>query len=311
MKKLGGSQMENTNDYLQQKIKYVKERALAEKRAPQHIKQEYGNKLDLNKFISDIIRLHEEFLNKIETENTLVYSNDDEHKYIAEKTNYSTEMIELVLWFEECYQMKMDCFMYQANCIKCGCDELYIREEEGELFSTYIECGSCGKKYSFDDMDNYENSILPLNNDIVEEAPQKGTITDKSYVFKAATGYRKGIWRKIQISAGATLDELSSAILNAFYFDHDHLYAFYMDEKGRKYNVPAYYSPDCRDEPRADKMILQDFNFTVGTKFLYLYDFGDEWHFTITFDKGIAEATPHPFVVQSRGEAPEQYLSLW
>ena len=83
-----------------------------------------------------------------------------------------------------------------------------------------------------------------------------------------------------------------------------------MDGKGRKYNVPTYYSADCRDEPRADRMIRQDFNFIVGTKFLYLYDFGDEWHFTITFDKEVAEATPHPFVVQSRGEAPEQYLPL-
>jgi len=288
--------MENENDYLQQKVNYVRERALVEGSVPQYIKQEYGDKLDINIFVSNIICFHEEFLDKIETENIFMYSNDDEHNYIAERTNYSTKMIELVLWFDECFQMKMDCNTYEANCKQCGCGELYIREEEGELFSTYIECASCGKKYSFEDIDSYES-------------PKKGTITDKSYVFKAATGYRKGIWRKIQISTGATLDELSSAILDAFSFDHDHLYAFYMDEKGRKYNVPTYYSPDFREEPGADSIILQDFNFIAGTKFLYLYDFGDEWQFTITFDKDVAETTPHPIVVQSCGEAPEQYLN--
>lgn len=148
-------------DYIQQKINYVKERTIAEKSVPQHIKREYGEKLDLDKFIHDIICLHEEFLDKIEEENILVYSNDDEYKYIADKTNYSIEMIELVLWFGECYQMKMGCYTYQADCKKCGCDELYIREEEGELFSNYIECGFCGEKYSFEDMYCIEDSILP------------------------------------------------------------------------------------------------------------------------------------------------------
>lgn len=143
--------MENTDDNLQQELNYILERTIEEGSVPQHIKQEYDDKLDVNKFIYNIIHLHEEFL--IETEYIPAYSNDDEYNYIAKKTNYSTEMIEIVLWFEECYQMKTDCITYQANCKKCGCDELYMREEEGELFSTYIECGSCGKKYSFDDVD--------------------------------------------------------------------------------------------------------------------------------------------------------------
>lgn len=214
--------MENTNDYLQQKINYIIERAGVEEDILQYIKQECGDKLDLNKFVSDIVQLHEEFLE--ETEDMFTFSNDDEYSYIAGKTNYSIEMIEIILWFEECYQMKTDSIEYCGNCKKCGGDKLYIREAEGELFASDIECGTCGEFYTFDEMYEYENSILPLNDDIPANFSQESVITEESYVFKAATGYRKGIWRKIQISAGATLDDLASAILDAFAFDHEHLY---------------------------------------------------------------------------------------
>lgn len=297
--------MGNTNDYLQEVITYVRERAGTEESILQYIKKEYSDKLDLNKLVSDIVQLHEEFLE--EAENMIAYSNDDEHNYIAGKTYYSIEMIELVLWFEECYQMRSDCIEYGGICKKCGSDKLYIREIEDEPFVSDIECGTCGEHYSFDDMYNYENSILPLNNDINCDFIKEREITDSSYIFKAATGYRKGIWRKIQISTGATLDDLGNAILDAFCFDHDHLYAFYMDEKGRKRNVPTYHSPNCGGELWTNGVLLKDFNFVVGTKFLFLYDFGDEWHFTITFDKEVAEKTQCPLVVQYRGEAPEQY----
>lgn len=297
--------MSDTNDYFQQKINYVTERAIAEESILQYIKQEYGDKLDLNKFVSDIVESHEDFLE--ENKDMMAYTNDDEHEYIAGKTNYSTEMIELILWFEECYLMKTDCIEYGGECIKCGGDKLYMREVKDELFVSEIECAACGEHYSLDEMYEYENNLLPLSVNTIEDSPIESVVTEDSYIFKAATGYRKGIWRKIQISTGAKLDDLAYAILDAFCFDRAHLYAFYMDEKGRTRNVPVYYSPECRDNPRADRVRLKDLNFAAGTKFLFLYDFGDEWHFTITYEKEVAEETQLPFIVQYRGEAPEQY----
>jgi len=81
-----------------------------------------------------------------------------------------------------------------------------------------------------------------------------------------------------------------------------------MDPKGRKRDVPTLYSPHCGYVTGgADKQMLKNFRFVEGTKFLYLYDFGDEWHFTITFIKEVGEITSVPFVVGSRGEAPIQY----
>lgn len=39
---------------------------------------------------------------------------------------------------------------------------------------------------------------------------------------------------------------------------------------------------DVKDERTFD---LADFNFKVGSKFNYLYDFGDDWHHVIEVEK--------------------------
>jgi hypothetical protein len=42
---------------------------------------------------------------------------------------------------------------------------------------------------------------------------------------------------------------------------------------------------------------------------IYLYDFGDQWEFDVTFERVDAPggATTEPIILDSRGEAPEQY----
>jgi hypothetical protein len=297
--------MENTDDWYEQEIVYVKERAIAEGSIPKYLNEEYGETLDLHHFVSTIVQLHDQILE--EPAFAQIYSDDDEQNYIAEKTSFSKEMIALVLWFIECYQMKTDCSEYSGLCPKCGGDKLYLREEEGDLFGCYIECATCGEHLTFDDMYEFEHSSIPMGREPESNLPKEGEITESSYIFKAATGYRKGIWRKIQLSTGATLDDLANAILSAFCFDDDHLYAFYMDEKGRMRNVPAFYSPTCGDTPKTTSVQLKDLHLVNGSKFLFLYDFGAEWKFTITLDKEVAEKISRPLIIQARGEAPDQY----
>jgi hypothetical protein len=151
--------MENLNDYLQEVIPYVKERASAEGSILQYLKQKYGEQLSLDHFISVILQLHEEFWDL--TNDMEGYSDVDERNYIAGKTDFADEMIELVLWFYECYLMKTDCSEYVGICPKCRGDKLYLREDEGYLFGSYIECGSCGEHLDFDDMYEFDNSIIP------------------------------------------------------------------------------------------------------------------------------------------------------
>jgi len=305
----------NTEYDYKEEIAYVVERAVAEGSAVRYLEGEYKNKRNINELVSDIIISAEQFFDKIETEKISMYTTEDEHNYIAEKTGYSIEIIEVVRWFYECYKMTNDCIEYCGICKKCGHDTLYIREDDGEMYCSVIECAKCIEQYTYDEMLEDDSMVeydvnerLPLYKE--EEIPLKDVNkVNTSYIIKAATGYRKGIWRKIQISAAATLDDLSSAVLDAFEFDHSHLYAFYMDQKLRCIRgVPTFYSPLCGYElHNADRQMLENFNFEPKQRFLFLYDFGDEWHFTMTVEKVIDEITPMAFVVKSSRESALQY----
>jgi len=133
-------------------------------------------------------------------------------------------------------------------------------------------------------------------------------LTRGTFIFKVSMG--KGIWRKIAISGQHTLNALHAAIQYAFNFDFDHLYAFFMD--GKSWSHDAIYAPDCNEGPYADEIRIGELELSAEKEFLYLFDFGDEWHFYVRLME-IKKEHPElsePEVIESKGEAPEQYPSL-
>lgn len=292
---------------LKEKISYVVSRAIAEGTVPRYLAQADNGARRIEDVASDIVNREEQFFEKLD-EGLEGFEYDDEYAYVSETAEYPAEISDLLLWFCECYQMMNGDVLYVGNCQKCGSDTLYIREEEGILHGSFIECGNCGEEYTYDQLAEFEG-LLPLQEEEEEEEEERlPDANEITYIFRVKTGYRKSIWRDIQISAAATLEALSNAILDAFEFDDDHLYAFYMDPKGRRRDVPTFYAPACEYESaNAGKQRLQDFNFAEGAKFLYLYDFGDEWEFFVTFVKSTDAVTPGAFVILSHGDAPMQY----
>ena len=136
-------------------------------------------------------------------------------------------------------------------------------------------------------------------------------VPPKSYVISASLG--TGCYRHIKIDADSVLCDLSSAILDAFEFDDDHMHAFFMDNRAWSQNPEACYWSDPDDEmddnvnPTTDEVSLRDLQLAVGQKFLYVFDFGDEWRFSCRVLKILDEQTKKPQVVRSVGDAPEQY----
>ena len=126
-----------------------------------------------------------------------------------------------------------------------------------------------------------------------------------SYVISVSLG--TGCYRHIQISASATLFRLHQAILNAFEFEDDHMHAFFMDNK-RWSQWDCYVSAKSEPTDRLTKRYsLQNAGVTKGKKFLYLFDFGDEWVFQCKVLREVDDKTDIPGVIRSVGEAPEQY----
>lgn len=151
----------------------------------------------------------------------------------------------------------------------------------------------------------------------------------KTYIFKVKLKYDKRIWRRIEVLGSQTLDDLHMAIQEVFDFDADHLYSFFMSGKAWNISDFEYYHPEAdggppeanmrtlfsliggsKPEPRlpATTVRIESLNLKPKQKFLYLFDYGDEWQFEVEFLKErSSEKALYPRIIDSRGEAPQQY----
>ncbi|MCI5844514.1 MAG: plasmid pRiA4b ORF-3 family protein [Oscillospiraceae bacterium] len=125
-----------------------------------------------------------------------------------------------------------------------------------------------------------------------------------SYVISASLG--TGCYRHIQISGRKTLDFFAGCILDAFHFDFDHLYSFFMDNKWWS-RSDAYHSPYSEKPPYADQIKLSQLGLSKGQGFKFLFDYGDEWRFQCKVLRVLDEDTPEALIIRTVGEAPEQY----
>jgi len=110
-----------------------------------------------------------------------------------------------------------------------------------------------------------------------------------------------GCYKHIRINSNATLYELHQFILEIFGFDDDHMHAFFMSNRGWD-EENGYYSPYMEDEDKfSTDFKLCDFNLDKGSKFLYIFDFGEEWRFSIKALRTENETIKSPIVIKSVG----------
>ncbi len=146
----------------------------------------------------------------------------------------------------------------------------------------------------------------------------------KIYTFKVALKYDKRTWRRIEIAANQTLDDLHEAIYKAFDRDDEHLYTFYFSDKptsksssrldaAMRYKHPYCFEDRYSDEDsnnhNAAKTRLESLNLKPTQQFEYLFDFGDCWWHEITFE-GVGESNGgiYPQITEKRGDSPPQYV---
>lgn len=81
---------------------------------------------------------------------------------------------------------------------------------------------------------------------------------------------------------------------------------------GELWSYDAFYPPECDEGPYTDEVRIDELELSVGQEFLYLFDFGDQWHFYVRLVE-IKKECPKlsgPKVIESKGEAPDQYPSV-
>jgi hypothetical protein len=133
---------------------------------------------------------------------------------------------------------------------------------------------------------------------------------DDGRVFDFTVSLGKKCYRIIRCSPEHTFEDLHLAIQDAFEFDNDHLYSFFLD--GRMYSEYSVNSPHSEKPPYTDETYLKDERLFNNQRILYLFDYGDEWEFSVVLaiKRDASEALePHqnPQIIKSVGESPEQY----
>lgn len=101
------------------------------------------------------------------------------------------------------------------------------------------------------------------------------------YTFKITDSNKS--WREVTLTSKDTMEDLHQFILQSFGFDDDHLYSFFMD--GKKWSKVSIVSPfDHSGDPIASQVTIGSVGLYAGQRFMYLYDYGDEWIFIITVE---------------------------
>ena len=141
----------------------------------------------------------------------------------------------------------------------------------------------------------------------IEKTLPRRVIKFKEGIYTFKVSLDKHTWSKIQLSSHDTLHDLHRLIQQAFEFDDDHMYSFFMD--GEPWSKNAFKCPFDDEGPSADEVEIGELDLTYEQSFLYIFDFGDEWRFSIEVleiknqvtDKFEAE------IIESKGELPQQY----
>lgn len=125
------------------------------------------------------------------------------------------------------------------------------------------------------------------------------------------------VYRDIEIESRKSLYDLAAAIVRAFGFDFDHAFGFFSKLTGHIYDSPVRYDlfadMDVGSTAQSVKRttVLQAFP-EVGSKMLFLFDYGDQWKFRVEVI-GFGEKAPktrYPKVLAVVGEAPPQYPEI-
>ncbi len=96
---------------------------------------------NVNEVISEVIDADEEFLNAVER----AFSDKEEMNFIKDKTGYSIELIEKILWERHCFEMKEGIWEYNVDvCLKCDSSHLLLREAPDVEYGEKVVCQKCG-----------------------------------------------------------------------------------------------------------------------------------------------------------------------
>ncbi len=143
---------------------------------------------------------------------------------------------------------------------------------------------------------------IPINQQ--EKELPKGT----QFIFKISITHKPDIWRTIAFNPGHSLSHVHLAIQNAFEFDNEHLYGFYLDNRVRA-SKKFFNDPRSGKPPFANEHTLETLKLVPQQRFLYLFNYDDSWelHLDLIEIATGKPTSPYPIILETNGDAPNQY----
>lgn len=117
---------------------------------------------------------------------------------------------------------------------------------------------------------------------------------------------KPAVWRRLEVAADITLAQLHRVIQMAFDWTDSHLHGFEIGGQRYAQPMPDLFGLEV-DDLDERKFRLGDVA-SVGTRFTYIYDFGDDWHHLIKVEK-ILPPTPgvrYPRCTAGKNAAPPE-----
>ncbi len=181
-----------------------------------------------------------------------------------------------------------------------------------ETLTHRARLGGATVEVSFTPTEDMYNDWLDEELEEPDEPPSASASTTL-YRFQVKLAWMKSVWRRIEMTGDQTLHDLHGIIQEAFDWDDDHLYAFFLSGKAWD-NATAYESPHADAERSAAKYRLENLPLQPGQQFLYIFDFGDELRHQIKLEAiipgGAKPDGEYPQITEQHGEAPPQYPML-
>lgn len=144
------------------------------------------------------------------------------------------------------------------------------------------------------------------------------TTGDRYHLFKVTLSNSKGSvrgnpYRVLGMNPENTLYQLAEQIIRSFDFDFDHPFGFYNDIKSwtratKGYELFADMGEGGRF-PGVKKADISNVFTTPGEKWLFFFDYGDEWHFVVEYqgEQSHQGTEKLPVVLKIVGDSPIQY----
>ena len=228
----------------------------------------------------------------------ILFSNAFAHQYDRE-SSLGSAIVDICMRYGRIKEIRVDNPFTEAAvydfCTKTGIKLVLRKTPLKKVIFGYMP-DELLKDYSM----NKQESPASKSGNVIKIYPDR---PDRAYIISVSLG--KGCYRHIKIPCSHTLEDLHSAILNAFGFDDDHLHAFFMDN--RMWSENGYFSRYSEDEEfySSDYTIAQ--TLAEKQQFKYVFDFGDSREFSCRVLRIIDETCDHAEVIRSVGEAPAQY----